>query len=207
MATWNINLTAPGKKFGDVADQTAMLAVVGIEPTQWVHRLDTGTAWQYQGTDPSVLANWEEWPYPEPFDPSTLGLGTAAYANTTAFDAAGAATTAEGNAKAYASQEADTIYIPGVLLNGTITVLFHARHAGKVVSLTHQLEGGTCSLTAKIGGSNIIGIASVGASTTKTTSTATAASTYSAGAIIEVTIASVSSAKGLRLALYRNRAV
>lgn len=202
MATWNINLTAPGKKFGDVADQAAMLAVTGIEPTQWVHRLDADTAWQYQGTDPSVLANWSEWPYPVvPSD-----LGSAAYADTTAFDAAGASATALGSAKAYASEEADTIYIPGVLLNGTITVLFHARHAGTAVSLTHQLEAGTCSLTAKINNIPVMGITLVSASTTKTTSTATAANTYSAGDIIEITITSVISAKGLRLALYRTRA-
>lgn len=106
MSTWDINITAPGKKFGDVADQAAMLAVTGIEPTQWVHRLDADTAWQYQGTDPSVLANWKEWPYPVvPSD-----LGSAAYANATDFDAAGAASSAVSSHVAAADPHGDRAY-------------------------------------------------------------------------------------------------
>jgi hypothetical protein len=48
---------------GAVASQAAMLAVVASRG-DWVERTDTDTAWVMVGVDPTVLADWKEWPYP-----------------------------------------------------------------------------------------------------------------------------------------------
>lgn len=48
---------------GDVADQMAMLHLVG-EKGDWCVRTDTGTAWIIIGNDPSVIGDWKEMGYP-----------------------------------------------------------------------------------------------------------------------------------------------
>lgn len=63
LATAQIPAIAITEYLGEVANQSAMLALVG-QKGDWAIRTDSGKVWVITGSDPTLLADWTELEYP-----------------------------------------------------------------------------------------------------------------------------------------------
>lgn len=86
--------------------------------------------------------------------------------------------------------------------NGTFTLAAKMTYAGTIDSLKGlKTSAGTGSVTIKINGTNVTGLATLSVTSTTQDATASAANTFVAGDRITLTIASVASAADLEFTL------
>jgi hypothetical protein len=72
--------------------------------------------------------------------------------------------------------------------NGTVVLTIGAEAAGTITGLQHRLDAGSCTLALRINGVNVGGLGAVTPTSTRTTTNATSANTFAAGAIIDLVI-------------------
>lgn len=92
-------------------------------------------------------------------------------------------------------------YLDSAPADGTIVVIVRMPFGGTVDSMTVDLDSGTVTVAAKIGGVDITSLDAVAASSTKATTAASGANTFVEGDELSLTFSSASSPVNLRLTL------
>jgi hypothetical protein len=196
-----------------VSSEAEMLALTA-EVGDVAVRSDLNKSFILRETGAGTLANWSELLTPTDAVLAVAGLtgsiaasdlrtalelGSAALEDSSAFDAAGAADTAETNANAYTDTAVDILKV----VHFSITVEaptdgqnipVHIAAGGLTINSLTAETGGTVTVACKIGTTDITGLGAVAVSGTQGSTAATADNVMAAGDVLHVVFSSPSSA-------------